>query len=52
MTGPIRSDRFFTTRKITRAAARIQAGLQEQTYLGTLDAERDWGHARDYVEGM
>ena len=42
----------FVTRKITRAAARIQAGLQEQTYLGTLDAERDWGHARDYVGGM
>ncbi|MCS4114580.1 GDP-mannose 4,6-dehydratase [Salinibacter ruber] len=42
----------FVTRKITRAAARIEAGLQEQTYLGNLDAERDWGHARDYVEGM
>ncbi|PQJ35047.1 GDP-mannose 4,6-dehydratase [Salinibacter sp. 10B] len=42
----------FVTRKITRAAARIQAGLQEKTYLGNLDAERDWGHARDYVEGM
>jgi len=42
----------FVTRKITRAAARIRAGLQEQTYLGNLDAERDWGHARDYVEGM
>ena len=42
----------FVTRKITRAAARIRAGLQEKTYLGNLDAERDWGHARDYVEGM
>jgi GDPmannose 4,6-dehydratase len=42
----------FVTRKITRAAARIGAGLQEKTYLGNLDAERDWGHARDYVEGM
>jgi GDPmannose 4,6-dehydratase len=42
----------FVTRKITRAAARIEAGLQEKTYLGNLDAERDWGHARDYVEGM
>ncbi len=42
----------FVTRKITRAAARIKAGLQEKTYLGNLDAERDWGHARDYVEGM
>ena len=42
----------FVTRKITRAAARIQVGLQEKTYLGNLDAKRDWGHARDYVEGM
>ncbi|MCS3824368.1 GDP-mannose 4,6-dehydratase [Salinibacter ruber] len=42
----------FVTRKITRAAARIKVGLQEKTYLGNLDAERDWGHARDYVEGM
>jgi GDPmannose 4,6-dehydratase len=42
----------FVTRKITRAAARIRAGLQEKTYLGNLDARRDWGHARDYVEGM
>jgi GDPmannose 4,6-dehydratase len=40
------------TRKITRAAARIKSGLQEKTYLGNLDAKRDWGHARDYVEGM
>ncbi len=42
----------FVTRKITRAAARIKLGLQEKTHLGNLDAERDWGHARDYVEGM
>ena len=42
----------FVTRKITRAAARIKTGLQEKTYLGNLDAERDWGHALDYVEGM
>jgi GDPmannose 4,6-dehydratase len=42
----------FVTRKITRAAARIKSGLQEKTYLGNLDAKRDWGHARDYVEGM
>jgi GDPmannose 4,6-dehydratase len=40
------------TRKITRAAARIQAGLQEKLYLGNLDAVRDWGYAPDYVEGM
>jgi len=42
----------FVTRKITRAVARIAVGLQGKTYLGNLDAERDWGHARDYVEGM
>jgi GDPmannose 4,6-dehydratase len=42
----------FVTRKITRAVARITHGLQEKLYLGNLDAERDWGHARDYVEGM
>lgn len=42
----------FVTRKITRAAARISLGLQEKVYLGNLDAQRDWGHARDYVEGM
>jgi GDPmannose 4,6-dehydratase len=40
----------FVTRKITRALARIQLGLQERLYLGNLDARRDWGHARDYVE--
>jgi len=42
----------FVTRKITRAVAAIHLGLQELLWLGNLDAERDWGHARDYVEGM
>ena len=42
----------FVTRKITRAVARIKLGLQEKVYLGNMDAKRDWGHARDYVEGM
>lgn len=42
----------FVTRKITRAAVRIAAGLQEKIYLGNLEAKRDWGHAADYVEGM
>ncbi|MEO5759196.1 MAG: GDP-mannose 4,6-dehydratase, partial [Mesorhizobium sp.] len=42
----------FVTRKITRAAAAISLGLQDKLYLGNLLAERDWGHARDYVEGM
>jgi GDPmannose 4,6-dehydratase len=42
----------FVTRKITRALARIKLGLQERLYLGNLDAKRDWGHARDYVEMM
>ncbi len=42
----------FVTRKITRATARIALGLQETLYLGNLDAQRDWGHARDYVEAM
>ena len=40
------------TRKITRAVARIALGLQDTLYLGNLDAQRDWGHAKDYVEGM
>lgn len=40
----------FVTRKITRALARIKLGLQERLYLGNIDARRDWGHARDYVE--
>ena len=42
----------FVTRKITRALARIKVGLQDKLYLGNLDAKRDWGHARDYVEIM
>ncbi len=42
----------FVTRKITRALARIYLGLQECLYLGNLDAKRDWGHARDYIEAM
>ncbi|KAH8090086.1 GDP-mannose 4,6-dehydratase [Aureococcus anophagefferens] len=42
----------FVTRKITRAVVRIKRGLQSTLYLGNLDAKRDWGHARDYVEGM
>ena len=42
----------FVTRKITRAAAAIKLGLQDRLYLGNMDAKRDWGHAKDYVEGM
>ena len=42
----------FVTRKITRAATRIKMGLQDKLYLGNLDARRDWGHAKDYVEAM
>ena len=42
----------FVTRKITRAVARIKAGLQDKLYLGNLDAKRDWGYASDYVEAM
>lgn len=42
----------FVTRKITRAAAAIHLGIQDKLYLGNLDAKRDWGHAKDYVEGM
>jgi GDPmannose 4,6-dehydratase len=49
--GPTRGE-TFVTRKITRAVAAIELGLQKQLYLGNLDAQRDWGHARDYVEGM
>ncbi|HET9231828.1 MAG TPA: GDP-mannose 4,6-dehydratase [Vitreimonas sp.] len=48
---PLRGE-TFVTRKITRAVAAIQQGLQSRLYLGNLDAKRDWGHARDYVEGM
>jgi GDPmannose 4,6-dehydratase len=42
----------FVTRKITRAVGRIKMGLQSKLYLGNLEARRDWGHARDYVEAM
>ncbi|TJX12928.1 MAG: NAD-dependent epimerase/dehydratase family protein, partial [Mesorhizobium sp.] len=42
----------FVTRKITRAVAAIHHGRQDVLYLGNIDARRDWGHARDYVEGM
>ncbi|MEM8770354.1 MAG: GDP-mannose 4,6-dehydratase [Pseudomonadota bacterium] len=49
--GPTRGE-TFVTRKITRAVAAIEKGFQETLYLGNLDAKRDWGHARDYVEGM
>ncbi|MEM0905724.1 MAG: GDP-mannose 4,6-dehydratase [Pseudomonadota bacterium] len=48
---PLRGE-TFVTRKITRAVAAIEKGLQDTLYLGNLDAKRDWGHARDYVEGM
>jgi GDPmannose 4,6-dehydratase len=48
---PIRGE-TFVTRKITRAVARIKLGLQERLYLGNLDARRDWGHARDFVEAQ
>ena len=48
---PVRGE-TFVTRKITRAVAAIEAGMQKTLYLGNLDAKRDWGHARDYVEGM
>jgi GDPmannose 4,6-dehydratase len=48
---PLRGE-TFVTRKITRAAAAMQLGRQDKLYLGNLDARRDWGHARDYVQGM
>ena len=48
---PLRGE-TFVTRKITRALSRIKLGLQDCLYLGNLDAKRDWGHARDYVEMM
>jgi GDPmannose 4,6-dehydratase len=48
---PLRGE-TFVTRKITRAAAAIALGQQDKLYLGNLDAKRDWGHAREYVEGM
>jgi GDPmannose 4,6-dehydratase len=49
--GPTRGE-TFVTRKISRGVAAIELGLQEKLYLGNLNAKRDWGHARDYVEGM
>lgn len=49
--GPLRGE-TFVTRKITRAVAAIELGLQDRLYLGNINAQRDWGHARDYVEGM
>lgn len=49
--GPTRGE-TFVTRKITRAIAAIELGLQDTLYLGNIDARRDWGHARDYVDGM
>jgi GDPmannose 4,6-dehydratase len=48
---PLRGE-TFVTRKITRGVAKIALGLQEKLYMGNLDAKRDWGHAKDYVEGM
>ena len=48
---PIRGE-TFVTRKVTRAVAAIHAGKQDKLFIGNLDARRDWGHARDYVEGM
>ena len=48
---PVRGE-TFVTRKITRALARIKTGLEEKLYIGNLDARRDWGHARDFVEAM
>jgi GDPmannose 4,6-dehydratase len=49
--GPTRGE-TFVTRKITRAIAAIHLGLQQTLYIGNINAKRDWGHARDYVEGM
>ena len=49
--GPTRGE-TFVTRKITMAVAKISLGLQQKLFLGNLNAERDWGHARDYVDGM
>jgi GDPmannose 4,6-dehydratase len=48
---PLRGE-TFVTRKITRAAAKIKLGMQEKLFLGNVDSQRDWGHAKDYVEGM
>ncbi|MDD9928259.1 MAG: GDP-mannose 4,6-dehydratase, partial [Rhodospirillaceae bacterium] len=49
--GPLRGE-TFVSRKLTRSVASSQACTQDKLYLGNLDARRDWGHARDYVEGM
>ncbi len=48
---PVRGE-TFVTRKITRAVAKISLGMQDKLFMGNIDAERDWGHAKDYVEGM
>jgi GDPmannose 4,6-dehydratase len=48
---PLRGE-TFVTRKITRGVAKIALGMQDKVFLGNLDAKRDWGHAKDYVEGM
>jgi GDPmannose 4,6-dehydratase len=48
---PVRGE-TFVTRKITRAVAKISLGLQDKLFMGNIDSERDWGHAKDYVEGM
>jgi len=48
---PLRGE-TFVTRKITRGVAKIAMGMQDKIYLGNLDARRDWGHAKDYVEAM
>jgi GDPmannose 4,6-dehydratase len=48
---PIRGE-TFVTRKVTRGVAKIALGLQDKLFMGNIDSERDWGHARDYVEGM
>src|SRR5690606_27442189 len=48
---PLRGE-TFVSRKITRGVSRIALGLQQKLYMGNLDAKRDWGHARDYIEAM
>ena len=48
---PVRGE-TFVTRKITQAVAKIKLGIQDKLFIGNLDAERDWGHAKDYIEGM
>ena len=51
MRSPVRGE-TFVSRKITRALCRIKLGYQKKLYLGNLDAKRDWGHAKDYVEAQ